>query len=185
MSRLVARLVLAMLLLPLSGSLVVGAFAVIVGTGGPPRPVHLLIMWIFVYAFIAVYWALLWRDTVRWTRSRRFRTMLWAPLSLAAGAMFGLCVLVFTREKSVAVLFGGGIPPIVWVLATVLIWRETPQERIERIARAGRDTIACPICGYNMTGLNEARCPECGTRFTLDQLLAGQPQREAAALHEE
>ncbi len=28
----------------------------------------------------------------------------------------------------------------------------------------------CPQCGYNMRGLTEAKCPECGAVFTLDQL---------------
>jgi DNA-directed RNA polymerase subunit RPC12/RpoP len=30
--------------------------------------------------------------------------------------------------------------------------------------------IACPSCGYNLRGLKEAKCPECGAEFTLDQL---------------
>ena len=28
-----------------------------------------------------------------------------------------------------------------------------------------RDDLACPMCGYNVRGLNEPRCPECGYRF--------------------
>ena len=56
---------------------------------------------------------------------------------------------------------------------------------IERIKAAGTDSICCPVCGYNMTGLHESRCPECGSQFTLDQLLAAQPDRDKAALHEE
>lgn len=27
------------------------------------------------------------------------------------------------------------------------------------------DEIVCPLCGYNMRGLKEARCPECGSRY--------------------
>jgi hypothetical protein len=81
-----------------------------------------------------------------------------------------------------ALLVGGGVPPIVWVLATVLIWRETPQERMQRLAAGGAGTLACPICGYNMTGLREARCPECGVGMTLDELVAAQARRDAVAL---
>jgi hypothetical protein len=30
--------------------------------------------------------------------------------------------------------------------------------------------IPCLKCGYDLTGLREARCPECGSQYTLDQL---------------
>lgn len=31
-------------------------------------------------------------------------------------------------------------------------------------------TLHCPTCGYNLTGLPENRCPECGKRFSLERL---------------
>jgi hypothetical protein len=31
--------------------------------------------------------------------------------------------------------------------------------------------IVCPLCAYNLRGLVEPRCPECGYRFTWDELL--------------
>jgi len=42
----------------------------------------------------------------------------------------------------------------------------------------GVNAIACPSCGYNLTGLSEARCPEYGSRFTLDQLVASLARRD-------
>lgn len=36
--------------------------------------------------------------------------------------------------------------------------------------RPPKHQMTCPACGYNMRGLTEARCPECGAEFTLDQL---------------
>jgi hypothetical protein len=71
--------------------------------------------------------------------------------------------------------------PIVWVLMTVVVWRETTAERTHRLAAAGADRIVCPMCGYAMTGLREARCPECGAAYTLEQLIATQPSRETSA----
>jgi hypothetical protein len=72
-------------------------------------------------------------------------------------------------------VFSTVLAPLLWLIATVLIWRETPAERGRRLHAAGRSGVSCPTCGYNLTGLSESRCPECGTRFTLDELMAAQP----------
>lgn len=34
----------------------------------------------------------------------------------------------------------------------------------------GDEDLACPLCHYNLRGLIEPRCPECGFRFTWDEL---------------
>lgn len=34
--------------------------------------------------------------------------------------------------------------------------------------------VHCPSCGYSMVGLRECTCPECGKRFTVDELFAAQ-----------
>ena len=78
-------------------------------------------------------------------------------------------------------MLGGLAATVLWIIGTICIWRETAAERGARIARAGVGTLVCPNCGYNMTGLSEARCPECGNRFTIDELLASQPERAASA----
>jgi hypothetical protein len=75
--------------------------------------------------------------------------------------------------------------PIVWVLLTVLIWRETAGERIARLKTAGSQIVSCPLCGYNMTGLIESRCPECGSRYTVDELLASQREQTRVSLQGE
>src|SRR2546423_2402113 len=95
------------------------------------------------------------------------------------GVVFGALCATVARGLPAApiILLGGGIVPIVWVLATVLIWRETPAERIARMSILG-GKVECPLCGYDLSGLREARCPECGSIFTLDQLVASQPKRE-------
>jgi hypothetical protein len=186
MTRLIARLILAMLLLPLTGTVFVMFMAAFASEGGPQTPWSVLGMWATVYAFVGVYWVLLWRAVVRWTRKRKLDTALAGVLALLLGGALGAYVHYAVRAPpEVGVLVGGGLVPIVWVLATVLIWRETPQERIERITAAGTDSVCCPVCGYNLTGLKEARCPECGSQFTLDQLLASHAQRDHAVPHRE
>ena len=33
------------------------------------------------------------------------------------------------------------------------------------------DDALCPLCQYNLRGLQEPRCPECGYRFTWEEVL--------------
>jgi rubrerythrin len=47
---------------------------------------------------------------------------------------------------------------------------------------SNRSNVSCPSCGYNLTGLNEARCPECGAKFTLDELFAAQPRETVGGI---
>jgi hypothetical protein len=37
-------------------------------------------------------------------------------------------------------------------------------------------SLHCPTCGYNLTGLPENRCPECGLTFSPDELRTVVPQ---------
>lgn len=35
----------------------------------------------------------------------------------------------------------------------------------------GTVNVSCPGCGYSLVGLHEPVCPECGSRFTIDELI--------------
>jgi hypothetical protein len=180
----IARLILAMLILPATGAVFLLTFVAVLARSsgnGPPRVGDVAMLWLVVYAFVATYWVLLWRSTVRWTRPRVRNTALAGLLAVAGGAAFAatLEAIAAAIPLGIALLLGGGLVPIAWVLATVLLWRETPAERVERMSRlVTNSAVLCPTCGYNLSGLREARCPECGGSFTLDQLAASQPQRE-------
>lgn len=135
-------------------------------------------------AFMAAYWLLLWRKTVTWTRARVERTLLAAGAAGVVGAAVGMTI-GFTVEYSgddVAIYIGVMLWALLWILATLFIWRETKVERVDRVNRTGASTIVCPACQYNLTGLREARCPECGAGYTLNELLAGQPSRASAEI---
>ena len=54
-----------------------------------------------------------------------------------------------------AVLLPLWIPPLAVAIPTILVWRFVP-----KFPRGH-----CRRCGYNLTGLTEARCPECGQPF--------------------
>ena len=183
MTATIARLILAMLILPVTGAVFLLGFVAVVARAsgrGPPSVWDVGLLWMVVYAFVATYWILLWRSTVRWTRARVRNTALAGLLALAGGVTFAVALIVVTGQipYGIALLLGGGGVPIVWVLATVILWRETPAERVARMSKlVSQPTVVCPFCGYNLSGLREARCPECGGSFTLDELAASQPQR--------
>jgi hypothetical protein len=181
MTATMARLVLAMLLLPASGAVFLVAFIVCHGPLAPTAG-RLMLVWFIVYAFIAVYWISLWYNCVQWTIRRAFHTIAATGIALAMGVAIGVvCMSVNGRRpEEIAILIGGGTVPITWVLGTVIAWRETTAERAERLARLGA-TVVCPLCGYNLAGLRDTRCPECGSTFTLDQLAASQPRAAQAA----
>src|SRR5215210_5504928 len=181
MTRTVARLILAMLLLPCTGALFLILMLTVVASvnaAGPPPVPRLLLMWFLLYLFVGAYWIILWRDMVTWNRQRVWRTALATVLSLAGGTALSLVSLALYRSfpPPIAVMLGGGTVPITWVLSTVLIWRETAAERLSRLTAHGMPVLACPLCGYNLAGLTEARCPECGARFTLEQILLARPR---------
>ena len=181
MTRTVARLILAMLLLPCTGAVFLLLMFLTVGrsTGpGPPPGGGLLLMWFLLYLFVGAYWVVLWHDMVPWNRRRVLLTVVATVVALGGGCAVALALLAVNRQvpPPMAVLVGGGTVPITWVLSTVLIWRETAAERLGRLTAHGMPVLACPLCGYNLAGLTEARCPECGATFTLEQIVLARPR---------
>jgi hypothetical protein len=178
MTRTVARLILAMLLLPCTGAVFILLFLALIPMSGAPSVDRLLLMWCGLYVFIGTYWILLWRDMVPWNRRRVMLTALATALSLGGGLAVALACMQIVRELpfQIAILIGGGTVPITWVLSTVLLWRETAAERLGRLTANGMPALACPLCGYNLAGLTEARCPECGATYTLEQLVLSRPK---------
>jgi len=177
MSRLIARILLAILVFPLGALLDLAAYMSLDRHGMNRDPVLQALL--FTWAFVAAYWILLWRGSVAWTRPR----VLWTAGAAAAAALGGFIVamLLSPVDDGVARFCGGALAILLWVVFTIFIWRESPQERAARLKGAAGGVV-CPTCGYNLTGLTATRCPECGTQFTLDELLASQPGRAAVEL---
>lgn len=131
-------------------------------------------------AFVAGYWFLLWFRSVRWTGARIGLSAGSIPAGLAAGAVVGW-LMAFVEKELSSFLFGPAAI-FAWLILTIFIWRETKHERAHRIDQHGTGTLACPACGYNMTGLGRSTCPECGAAYTIDELVASQPGREDAEI---
>ena len=179
MSRLVARILLCMLMCPLA---VVIYCSIILNIDRlnywnidylRRENIAFLASEFGAWGFIAIYWTLLWRKSIRWTNRRQ--------LAAVISALLGLFILVFAAialqdsgDWQVKIALLDILIPALWLISTIYFWKETPAERSQRIAVSGHNNVACLACGYNLTGLSEARCPECGVKYTLDELLASQ-----------
>lgn len=130
---------------------------------------------------IYVSWILLWRREVRWTGARRMKTLLALVVSMLPASMFYFGLSWWT-DPQVIMFVAGLIWITLWLGSTTRIWRESPAEYAERTPGVTGFKLSCPKCGYEMTGLHQARCSEYGTQYTLDQLLASaQPDQAPSA----
>ena len=189
MSRLIASILLSILLFPLAALLYIIAFFTLESYRGfgISNSIACLFAGAITWAFMAWYWVLVWRKTVKWTPARTARTLYAAMASVAAGAVAG--ALTGLLEDDFGLFIGSVTAPLLWLVATVLVWRETDAERATRLRAQGLQVsrgdgpgIPCPTCAYDMTGLKGTRCPECGSEFTLDELLASLPGKAAVEL---
>ena len=190
MSRLISRILLTILMFPLAG--LVYTVMAFLGHEGFLRdlfPSGDHGMWVFVisglatWCFIAVYWLALWFGSVHWNLARLGLIVLAVGATVMGGVLIGGAVSAgFDRRMGgFGAFVGSAAAPLLWLVATILIFRETPGERRARLDQS-KQALLCPTCGYNLTGLTSTRCPECGATFTLEQLLLNQPSRAAAEL---
>lgn len=182
MSQLVARLLLAIMVFPISIVLfVLSLFAYT--RGNAPTLGTASGAWATVLSFIALYWLWVWKDVVRWTRWRRLLTLIAGAGAIGFSAAVAILINDAIQVPGAAVMLSGTLAPIAWVFSTILIWRESRAERMERVRNESAGAVSCPLCGYNLTGLREARCPECGGQFTLQDLLHCRSQAHAEDRH--
>src|SRR3981081_4529145 len=92
-----ARLVLAMLMLPATGAVFLILVFAITRRAGPPQVLHLVGIWIVIDAFVASYWLLRCRAVVRWPRRRVAWTLAASIIALLAGCAFGLFCMSLNR----------------------------------------------------------------------------------------
>ncbi len=121
-------------------------------------------------------WILVWRSEVSWTPHRRLMTAVSPILAAVPGTLIVIVMQLLESHNidELTAIFGVMVWAPCWIGCTAVVWRETRVEREERLKMQGIGALVCPTCGYSMMGLRESRCPECGSRFTLDQLYASQ-----------
>ncbi len=181
MSNLLARIMLALLMLPLACvvfflSMYTWFEILLAGTFTPNQSPALVFATLVTWLFVMFYWTLLWRRTVHWTRARLLGT---AGITVGA-VLTGMGAGSFTArvDTDMGLFFGGVMTVLSWLTASVFVWRETKTERVQRVVARNPHAVVCPLCGYNLTGLRQTTCPECGRTYTLQELMALQPGRE-------
>ena len=140
------------------------------------RPTDELLAFLSVFAAAAFLAGAAWL----WSRSGRRRVVL-APTVLTIGAIAATIVLGVLVEENLPgdqelvvlglVALAGSAIILIWVQA---FRRRGPRWRSLHNPQDGMPDVLCPSCGYRMVGLTESRCPECGTVYTLDELIAKQ-----------
>ena len=171
MTPLLARVMLAIFLPPFAAIVYFATLESVTSTQLVARPGNVLVAGLATWTFVAVYWFLVWHRTFAWTTRRRVGTVLSVLVASAAALVLGMSVGAICSDVDLGIFLATIVAPLAWLMLTLLAWRESPEERsTRRGAPAAR--VPCPTCGYDLTGLRGTRCPECGTEFTLDQLLA-------------
>ena len=182
MSHLIARILLSVLVFPATVLFYCVAFILLERTILRDDVSSIVITAMASSGFMIGYWCLLWRKSVVWTPQRFNRTLIALAGAAAAGGVIGTAIyFVLPWERWLGAFLGIACGSVIWIITTIFAWRETAQERADRLGRGdGRDAVVCPNCGYNLTGLSGTRCPECGKQYTINELLAEQPRRAAA-----
>lgn len=185
MSHLLSRIMLALFMLPLAVVFYMILMTILMEFVFRSRDeeIAFFISNFITAGFVVLYWSILWKKSVQWTNRRIGLSLAAGAASIIAGGTLGL--LVSFVDDSFGVFVGGISAILLWLVSTCLIWRETKEERASRLKGASSQTIAWPNCGYNLTGLRATKCPECGTTYTIDELLSAQPTMEASELDSE
>jgi len=170
---LIARIILSVLMLPAAAVIYFVTFLYVMEQTYYQREPAFRIAGLVVWAFVAICWFGIWWRDIRFTSKRVI--LMFIVLVLAVACALGMAILVNALRLLMGDFVGSMVGPLTWLILTTLVWRETTEERTARLRSINESAVICPKCGYNLTGLQGTRCPECGTLYTLDELLVGQP----------
>lgn len=125
---------------------------------------------------------LIWRPVVAWTSRRKARTIaVWVATPVVTILQTAAWITCFQSDQDFAVRASVVSTVVVTALALITnyaLWTETPRERAKRTAVAGLNRTTCPLCRYDLSGLTNLRCPECGHEFTFGALIEENRRRE-------
>lgn len=174
MSPTVSRLVLSLCIIGFLPIMYFTTFFVLIESSGnwSDDELYLLLSDVLCMLFLIVSWTVIWFGEIQWNTFRIVASIAVAGGGSIAGLIIGALCGAITNEEEIGILIGGAFAAVFWIFGTAIAWRETKSERAARLQHLGINAVACPNCGYNLTGLSQSNCPECGSSYTLDQLFA-------------
>ena len=112
-----------------------------------------------------------------WGGYRGRRNLLLAIFGVVAiwAVTIPVCVLIDMKLRGADFLIAATIFSAICgtlTLITTSWYRHKRGRPLE--TQEGHVNVNCPTCGYSLVGLYEPRCPECGARFTIDELIRRQ-----------
>ncbi|HKQ46511.1 MAG TPA: hypothetical protein VJZ71_00395 [Phycisphaerae bacterium] len=128
-----------------------------------------------------IVWWLIWRCKVEWTRRRQLQTILLAALVLLSAAIvFVPTDATYWGDQKTSELIQTIVNSVpffaatLWFGGSAYLWRSSGPtfdlSSMQSPMNYGA-VVACPQCSYNLTGLREVRCPECGWASTVDDIV--------------
>ena len=173
MSRTVSRLLLTLSLLVGSATTYILLYIVFEQSLWSRDAEALVVASLVTTPVFVVLWTSIWHVNVVWSPPRLLRTTVVLAVGLIAGVgCYAICVSIPGGGEEIGVVLSTMCWVTIWIGGTAMVWKETHLERSRRLGDRPDRVIPCPKCGYDLKGLAMARCPECGTEFTLDELFA-------------
>ena len=128
-------------------------------------------------AFAGVIWLLtiyvIWRPI---RRGRLFILPITGTLAIALAVIGGgITITEVLRVRDEDLLIAALV--LLGLTGTVFVWLPIVFHLQCRRRIFGPDNLVrvnCPTCGYSLIGLRDLRCPECGSEFTIDELIRAQ-----------
>lgn len=116
---------------------------------------------------------LIWRGVVPWIPARSRRTLLASAFATVLIAslpfLWRMAGVRASFDWTPITILSGAAVSFAWVIFCCIVWQEKPRERLRRVQTAAASTSNCPMCRYDMGGLSNLHCPECGQKYTLGE----------------
>jgi ssDNA-binding Zn-finger/Zn-ribbon topoisomerase 1 len=167
------RLVLAPCLFAFNWLIYTLVFQILEENMNQSDEVALLLTDCIMAPIFAVAWIAVWVSVIKWNAGRLLGTAVGFVIACILGVGYFHAMAwsgSFNDEFNYVLAYMFWMAS--WITATALLWRTTTRERAIMRADTYAGIVLCPNCRYNLKGLRQTKCPECGSDYTLDELLA-------------